>query len=326
MSLSRPEFEREVPPIVVSQRNISTRDLCFGSPVLSLSEDTRAYFIIVDYMTMKPCIEIQNLKDDWKVRIEDPISMTLMALSPEGDLITASPKGGLARWKNISPQQKPEPEAIVLKSPPESSIRCMQFKPTGELICGYANGSILSWDLKTGISEFFGKVRLVEEIEIDRYGNLTCKQSCSVADAHDVICFDKNNKLVGSIKSPGELTALAVRLDEGQLATANDTSIFIWNIKTQKLIASLKTKFGVHSLSLSPDGLLVATEMYGLIEFFDPVAAYKNVASIDLPDMGATGVSAYWNDYGYLTGIGLDRIVDIKCEIKKQLVIRCHLL
>ena len=133
VSLSRPEFEREVPPIVVSQRNISTRDLCFGSPVLSLSEDTRAYFIIVDYMTMKPCIEIQNLKDDWKVRIEDPISMTLMALSPEGDLITASPKGGLARWKNISPQQKPEPEAIVLKSPPESSIRCMQFKPTGEL-------------------------------------------------------------------------------------------------------------------------------------------------------------------------------------------------
>ena len=178
----------------------------------------------------------------------------------------------------------------------------------------------MSWDLKTGISEFFGKVRLVEEIEIDRYGNLTCKQSCSVADAHDVICFDKNNKLVGSIKSPGELTALAVRLDEGQLATANDTSIFIWNIKTQKLIATLKTKFGVQSLSLSPDGLLVATEMYGLIEFFDPVAAYKNVASIDLPDMGATGVSAYWNDYGYLTGIGLDRIVDIKCEIKKQLV------
>ncbi|MHB1947523.1 MAG: hypothetical protein ACYCQI_05355 [Gammaproteobacteria bacterium] len=330
MSSTRSEISLEKTEFKIDQKPIDLAQL-YGS-ILSPSEHVRVYRVCVkssDPLGFKFCVEVRNMKDNWSIQLERPGGIRAIALSPEGDLITAFFDGEeriekLTRWKNIT-SQNPQPEPIVLKSSLPSLLESMHFKPTGELITVHLS-EVFSWDLKSGISKSLLKLSNIEEIEIDKQGNLTLKQNCHVA--HDVLCFDNNNKLLGRITNPAFFAKQAVRLSADRLATAahidKGTRVIIWDIKTQKQIAFLNVDFGIESLAHYNDCLLVVG--HGIIKVFYPAASsYLEIGTIHLPHT-RWSPRVFSHDCGYLSYTEYDTLIDFKFDplefmaLKKNIV------
>ena len=305
MSSARSEANPSGVSVVLgSQNRISCANICFQDKFcLSPSEHTRAYYVSDD--THKICVEIRNIKENKPVKIETNKSIMAMALTPDGDLITAE-YTNLTRWKNIlSPTPTSVP--LELKSDVPFQIRCMQFSPAGELITGHSNGEVLCWDLSTGRSRLIINVKNCKEIHFDEKENLTCINE----DDKRTYCLDKDFKLVGTIEARS-LADNIVRLSQDQIATALMNVITIWDIKTKKEIGSIETKYCITFLSTSPEGLLVANEIGGLIEFFNVITREK-IHDVQLVD--SQWSRSYWNRFGYLTCSSEKVIIDIKCDI-----------
>lgn len=330
MSSSRSEAK---PVIFIDQKPIDADALVLRGAILSPSEYVRVYRSYTrdiraisgsEFSYIRLDVVVRNIKDNWAIQLKTDNSIEAIALSPEGDLITAAfdkkdAMMKLTRWKNIT-SQNPEAEPIELKSH-LSWVDCMAFKPTGELITAH-EGKVFSWDLKSGIATSLAELDAIREIEIDKQGNLTLKQN--VGSAQDIFCFDSDNKLIARIINMSDHANRAIRLSADRLALADPKQVIIWDVKKQMKIAVLDTDFVIQSLAAYGDGLLVVGR--GFIKYFSPTSlSYQEAGTLELSCVNGEP-RVFSNDFGCLSYVDFNQLIDFKFNPAEFVKVKKHLV
>ncbi len=238
--------ENEIVPITINVKYCRSIAFSHDGNLLALEENNSIQ--IVNGKTGTPLNSInKDVEEHW----------VSISFSPKSNKLAFSPNYVIASIWDVDKNE------IVKKTNVESNIRCLVFSPDENTVAiGCYDGKIVLWNLITGEKKAFqahdGKVR---SIAYSPDG----KKFVSGGFDLNLKVWDHDGKLINSHFNEGCETFEVVFSPDNETVTAIESHrdisksyILLWNTKTEqtKII-----KDYLHSISLSPDGLLLACDL-----------------------------------------------------------------
>lgn len=324
MAAARPKTTAVVCPflgttvthITIENHVIPNETFC-ASP----SKDTRAY--LIRDSNNNYVVEIYHLDSDQSIQISEKEPLRAAALSPSGELVTAS-RSSLTFWTGIASLTPCASRTKPIQNYP--AIMSMVFSPAGKLFTSHSVGRIYySWEGEDEIPKLLTIAQEFPYLHIDKMGNVTCFSTYFLRNSSIYYISDVCSTPVRNFQCEDfwYFPRLA-RLNKDWVAytvTQNGKrEIKVRNFETKnefivKKIDSELFDKQISHLSVSPDDLLTSINREGLVEVFEVEEdKSQEITSFNITDIGSPVI--FWNSFGSFTCVGQYGIIDFKLEIK----------